>query len=125
MPDNAPSYLDVVVRHLDTFGSPGRFEHKYVLLGGNLETNEVYGHLDVTVFEDRAHVDWVEVEPEHRRSGVATGLYRRLYEWAAEEGYEVEHGMQTPEGAATVASLPLELEQLKASLIKASLMPPG
>jgi GNAT superfamily N-acetyltransferase len=110
---------DVVVRHLDTFGSPGRFEHKFVLLGGDLDTNEVYGRLDVTVFEDRAHVDWVEVDPEHRRKGVATGLYRRLYEWAAEEGYEVEHGMKTQEGSAMATALAPELEQLKARLMAA------
>lgn len=91
-----PAEVDTVVRHVDMLGP----EHRYAILAGDLETNEVYGHMDVSVLEGEAFIQWVEVKPEHRRKGVATAIYDRLEKWAKAEGLKVVGGIQTPEGSA-------------------------
>jgi GNAT superfamily N-acetyltransferase len=90
--------VDTVVNHVDYVGG----KHKFLILGGNLDTNEVYGRIEVGVADDKAHIEWVEVKPEYRRKGVASAMYERLDRWAKEEGFRVVGGMQTEEGAAFV-----------------------
>lgn len=97
--------LTTTRRHVDTFGRPP--QDNFVLVAGTLEPDQVYGHMDVAVYQGVAHVTWIEVAPQHRRQGVATLLYLRLYEWAAEERLAVSHGATTPEGAATLRGLRL------------------
>jgi hypothetical protein len=100
-----PADLTTRVIHVDTFGRPA--QHKYTILAGTLEPDELYGRLEVSVYQGRAHVDWIEVAENRRRQGVARALYLRLYEWAGEEGLRVSHGMTTREGAATLEALGL------------------
>lgn len=93
--------FDTLVRYVDAIGP----EDQYLILAGNLETNESYGHMKLSVLDDEAHILWVEVKPEHRRKGVATAIYARLDWWVAEEGLQVVGGMRTPEGEKFRSSL--------------------
>ena len=101
--------IDTIVHHVDMIGP----EHRYVILGGDLSTDDVYGHMDVSVLDDEAHIQWVEVKPKYRRMGVATAIYDRLDKWAEEEGLTVVGGMQTEEGAA----FQMSREELKRRLM--------
>jgi len=94
--------VDTLVRHIDVIGPN---EHKYVILAGDLDTNEVFGHMDISVLDNEAHIDWVKVKPEHQRQGVATAIYKKLNQWASEEGFKIVGGMRTPEGEKLRASL--------------------
>jgi len=93
--ENKKIRIDTIVRHVDTIG---RDEHKYVILAGNVDSNELYGHMDIGVVGDQAHVEWVETKEEYRRLGVASAIYRELKSWAKKENLKVIGGMRTPEG---------------------------
>lgn len=90
----------VIVSHRDAIGP----EHKYAVVALDAQGNGL-GRMDVTVLDDEAHVDWVEVLPQHRRQGIARALYHELYRWAKDEGLEVRHGWATPEGSATLEAV--------------------
>lgn len=113
---NDGTNIDVSVRHVDMYGRASDPEHKYVLVAEDVYG--VMGHMDVTVYRDIAHVDWIEVDPGQRRRGVATALYRKLYTWASSEGISVQHGMTTEQGAAALEAIQPEIAQLKASLLE-------
>jgi ribosomal protein S18 acetylase RimI-like enzyme len=100
-----PEPFTTMIHHIDVMGRPSR--HQYRMLAGTLEPDEVYGHMDFTVCGDLLHVSWLLVRPEHRRKGVATAMYARLYEFAASEQLRVVHGMTTPEGTALLCELGL------------------
>ena len=104
---HAPSSPDLVtvLQHIDSFGRPQ--QDKYLLVAGTKDPDEVYGYMDIAVFQGRAHVDWIEVVAAHRRQGVARLLYLRLYEWAGEESLAVVHGATTDDGGATLRGLRL------------------
>lgn len=96
--------LDVSVVHLDTHGCPDQHEYRiYAYTDGG----HIVGHLDFSVLRHDAFVNWVEVRPGHRRQGVATRLYERLYSFAADEDLTVRHQLSTPEGAALLRALEL------------------
>jgi GNAT superfamily N-acetyltransferase len=105
-PNNANEGWTTNIVHLDTFGSPP--QHKYAI--GAMQGNELLGFLEFSVFEDTAHVDWVNVYEKHRRKGVARSLYHALYQWAQDEGLGVQHGMTTELGEAMLRGLRPELQ---------------
>lgn len=104
---NITGPLHVGVMHIDTYGRARDPEHKYQLVAE--DERGVVGHMDVIVYRDEAHVDWIEVDPGQRRKGVATALYEKLYAWAKSEGVTVKHGMTTDEGEATLRALKYRL----------------
>lgn len=103
----------VRVAHLDTFGGRGSFEHQFGF--GVVDRGNLVGFMEVRVVEpdNIAHVQWVEVDPSYRRKGVARAMYHELYQWAAREGFQVEHGMTTDLGTATLEGLSKELESYR------------
>jgi len=94
--------LDVVVTKKSGW-FPGRPKH-FVISAHNSQSDQL-GHIDVMSHRGAAEVSFTYVDPSARRQGVATALYRRLYEWADEQGLRVEHSYLTQDGAATVAAL--------------------
>lgn len=91
--------LTTSVLHLDVIGP----EHLYRIVAR--ERDDHVGDLEFTLFDRVAYVSQIVVDERYRRQGVARALYKRLYDWAADEGAEVQHGMTTPEGAATLRAL--------------------
>lgn len=89
--------LEIKEVHLDSYSG----QHNLSLrahLGG-----EVVGFLDYSVFRGKAHIDLVEVSPEHRRSGIARDLVDRLYRQFGRRG--VEWGWVTESGGALRTSV--------------------
>jgi len=61
-------------------------------------THNIIVHIDYTLFEGNIYLDFVMVEPAHRRQGYATALLMKLK--ALNPGATVKWGMMTEEGCA-------------------------
>ena len=61
------------------------------------------GYVNYAVFEERAHLSYVEVHPDYRRKKIATGLIRHLQERFP--GKEIKWGMLSEDGAQLKKSL--------------------
>lgn len=102
-PADIASVLDLSFSnlHLDTIGRPGAYEHKYQLVT-ELDS-EVVGIVDYTLFNEKVHIDWIEVAKGHKRKGIASAMICRLEaEWPDKK---FVWGMTTPEGTALYESL--------------------
>ena len=71
---------------------------------------EAVGILKYSIFQGDYYINWIKVDEQHQRRGIATDMYHKLQEEAAAEGGEVIHGSSTPEGAAWRNSLTAQLE---------------
>jgi len=57
----------------------------YVALEGETIVGFIAGHL-TRRYDCDGELEWIDVEPEHRRAGVATALLKLLAAWFAEQG---------------------------------------
>lgn len=68
------------------------------------ENNEIVGKIEYCEFENKPFVQWIEVNPNHRREGIATALAKELQKMYPNE--EIEWSNTTPNGTKFVKSLP-------------------
>lgn len=69
---------------------------------------KVVGRLRYSLFRDELYVQYIEVAEDHRREGIATGMYLFMRDAFRDnkEDIPVNFGMSTPDGSEWVSSLP-------------------
>jgi len=98
-PINPTKGIRTHVMHIDSFGRPPQHVFRITATSPDGQTDYGWLRFDELEGEDIARVNSMEVREAYRRRGVAMALYDVLYDWAAENGLRVQHGMLTPEGA--------------------------
>lgn len=63
-------------------------------------SSDVIGRLDWSAYQGEYQVKMVEVEPEYRRSGIATALYQKLFKDQGITKRDLVPSLRTPEGDA-------------------------
>lgn len=81
--------------HVDSYGSAGNMEHKYVV---RAEDNQGrVGYAQYTVYKDAVHIDMIKVDDRAQRKGVGMQLLREVAK--ANPGMKINPGYQTTEGS--------------------------
>jgi ribosomal protein S18 acetylase RimI-like enzyme len=82
---------------IDEFNSYYSGQSNNTLKYGNTETNEVFGYIEYSVYNNQYYIDYIFVEPKYRGQNIGQKLVDYLVKES--KGYKnIEWGMTTPDG---------------------------
>ena len=72
------------------------------------------GRMDISLFQGKTYIDMIDVKPEFRKQGIASGMIEYLIEHENIPYGDIEWGMTTPEGTELKKKMDLKFGSLLA-----------